>query len=141
MPLLIMRLAFKSILAYLFQAVIVGPASFVKNTAKELLITLAIMFLIYRGANRLKELDPNLGIPDSSIIVILAGMILLIYVALLISHGVFRLIAPTIAKYADSGDFSKDWEAGTDLTKPVITIAVALLCFVTVLFTLVRVIA
>lgn len=139
MPILIMHLAFKSILAYLFQAAIVGPASFVKNTAKELLITLAIMFLIYRGANRLKELDPNLGIPDSSIIVILAGMILLIYVALLISHGVFRLIAPTIAKYADKGDFAKDWEAG-DLAKPAITIAVALLCFVTVLSTLIRVI-
>lgn len=134
-----MHFAFKSILTFLFQAVIAGPASFIKNTAKELLITLGIMLLIYRGANKLKELDPNLGIPDSSIIIILAGMILLIYVALLISHGVFRLIAPTIANYADKGDFSKDWEAG-DLTKPAITIAVALLCFVTVLFTLIRVI-
>lgn len=136
-----MRLAFKSILAFFFQAVIAGPASFIKNTAKELLITLGIMFLIYRAANWLKKLDPNLGIPDASVVIILAGIILLIYVALIISHGVFRLIAPTIAKYADSGDFAKDWEAGTDLAKPVITIAVALLCFVTVLFTLVRVIS
>lgn len=113
---------------------------FLRNTFKEMIIALLALLSAFAALDWLRTQDPTMGIPDSSVVILLIWQVVKIYLSVVIGHGLFRLLAPTLANYADDGGFAEDWkkhrDAGSDESTyfgMFITICVALACWLAAL--------
>ena len=110
---------------------------FLRNTFEEMIISVLLLCGLWQGLQWFQDLDPTMGVPDASVIVLLGWQVVKLYLAVFIGHGLFRLLAPSLADFADDGTFAAEWKASkghnnvsnSAALRMAATITVAFLCF------------
>ncbi len=118
--------------------------TFLRNTIKEIIIAMIIIALGVEAVKWLAAKDPTIGLPDSGVLVLFVWQVLKLYLAVIFGHGLFRLLTPSLADYADAGEFRDAWKRilasrtpfWSDVFQVTLTLLVALACFAASLTTL-----
>lgn len=99
---------------------------FLRNTLKEFAIFCVLLWLGYLLSLWLQRWDATVGTLDPSFwLVAIAGLTKL-YLAVGVGHGVWRLMFPTVANWADHGGFAADWaQANTHFSQDLLVIQAA----------------
>lgn len=111
--------------------------NWIKSHSKELIVSALLVGLMVAMVPVLRWLDPSSGILDAGFAQLLALGCLKYLLAVILAWGSgMRLLFPSAARYAESGQLASDFRDNENFRKVALTVGLALACFVLALWAL-----